>query len=499
MTKGEKVKAEKKTGLIGFYKKKLLFFALLALLAAGGVRTVYFNKYQADTEPIATGEDRTSLKIDVEILNDGKIEIDGNPSNKKINLLQDGDEARLPVLDAAGVEYTSIEITLALPQPVAKQTEHQILAIHGVGETNSSVSDDSTITYLAEDVSGSAVVSIVAKMPKGTVNAPVNEKIKKILSGLQLNVWVTVAISLPVITIIFMSLLVLYQTRRQRIEIPDKSIDSPPMALPPSVVGALVNQRVRSREIAATLIDLAVRGDIAIIDRERSFAFGKGKFDQRLLGYEKVLLSKIFQKNLSSDRVEIERRINNHFYSKKISLVSAGIYALSTRLGYFKSNPQKIHARYRLIGILALAAGLGGFILSLITFTNPPYIVFFWVGMMLAALIIIICSSRIPIRSILGQEALANWYAFRKFLSDPKPMPFEFNENSLFIRYLPYAIVLNCEAAWAKRFARQNFIMPGWFLTEKGSLGLEDFCLALFPIISYVSRSLAALREPGFE
>jgi hypothetical protein len=58
---------------------------------------------------------------------------------------------------------------------------------------------------------------------------------------------------------------------------------------------------------------------------------------------------------------------------------------------------------------------------------------------------------------------------------------------------------MNCEAAWAKRFSKHNFMVPDWFLTDKIGLGLEDFCLSLFPIISYVGRSFAALKEPGFE
>jgi hypothetical protein len=202
---------------------------------------------------------------------------------------------------------------------------------------------------------------------------------------------------------------------------------------------------------------------------------------------------------LSADRIEIERRINNHFYSKKISLVSAGIYALTTRLGYFKTNPQSVHAKYRLFGILAFLIGLAGFGASFFYFPSPPYIVFFWVGMMVSAAIITATASYIPIRTPLGQEELSNWLAFKKYLSSPEPIPFAPNLNEIFLRYLPYAIVMDCEAAWAKRFTDHNFEMPVWFLTEKGSLALEDFCLSLFPIISYVSRSFVALREPGFE
>jgi hypothetical protein len=99
--------------------------------------------------------------------------------------------------------------------------------------------------------------------------------------------------------------------------LPDKEVNSLPMAIPPAIVGVLVHQKVRAREIAATLVDLAIRGDILIIDRERGFAFGKGKFDQRLLGYEKILLSKIFRNNLAPIGSRSSRGSTTIFTAKK--------------------------------------------------------------------------------------------------------------------------------------------------------------------------------------
>ncbi len=485
--------------ILGFYGRKFLFFSLLLLAGWAVYVFVSNNNSQADQSPIISGDATGDKDIAVGISTEGSVTIDGEESDKKINFLADGDELRTPVIDQSGVSMPSLKITLTLPGDVAYQTSHEVLAIHGAGATNSYVSDSKTIIYEIDDVSGYATVSIVAKMPKGTIKANVTQQIQTNLASKSFNYWLIAAIALPSFTFVFMVFFLLIQTKRQKIEIPDKPINAPPMAIPPALVGVLMHQKVRSREIAATLIDMAIRGDILIIDRERGFAFGKGKFDKRLLGYEKILLSKIFRNNLSADRIEIEQRINNHFYSKKISLVSAGIYALTTRLGYFKTNPQSVHAKYRFFGILAFLLGLTGFGLSFAYFPNPPYVVFFWIGMMISAVVITGAASYIPIRTPLGQEELTNWLAFKKFLSSPEPMVYSQNLAAIFQNYLPYAIVMDCEAAWAKRFSDHNFEMPTWFLTEKGGLALEDFCLSLFPIISYVSRSFVALREPGFE
>lgn len=489
----------RKSGLFSFYGRKLFFFVAIVAICGGAYYYLGENRYSADESPVLSNSGMSDENIQVEVKQNGNILINGKNSGKKISFLTDFDEVRLPLIDKPVSSFDQVTITLTLPGNYANDVKHEILAIHGVGSSSSFIQDDHTIVYTVSDVSTLATISIVAEIPKGLIKPSATTQIGTTIAQAKANVWLAVGITLPTCTFIFVLLFLLYESRRQRVDIPEQEITAPPMAIPPALVGVLIHQHVRPREVAATLIDLAYRGDIVILDRERGFAFGKGKFDQRLLGYEKILLTKIFRDSLSADRAEIERRINDHFYSKKISMVSAGIYALVTRLGYFKTNPQRIHAKYRLIGIGTFLAGLTGFCLNLLVFTKPQYMIFLWIGMMLAALVITFAASSIPIRTPLGQETLSNWLAFKKFLSNPEPIPFSTDLATIFQRYLPYAMVMDCEAAWAKRFAKHNFTMPAWFLTDKGSLGLEDFCLSLFPIISYVSRSLTALREPGFE
>lgn len=492
-------KKYRKTGVFSFYRRKLFFFVIMMAVGYFSYLSLRLNSYKAD-EPLYLSDDaKSEQSINLAVTSQGNIIVNNRETGKKVSFLTDFDELRLPVIDQPDRYYDNVTITLTLPGDFADRVNHQILAIHGVGAIDSEVKGNRTIVYQASDVSAYATVSVVAEIPKGLIRPDIMSQVKTTLGGLKANVWITLGIALPTLTFIFVTFFLLHQSKRQRIEIPDQEISAPPMAIPPALAGVLVHQRVRPREVAATLIDLAIRGDIVILDRERGFAFGKHKFDNRLLGYEKILLTKIFHQSLSSSRAEIEQRINNHFYSKKISIVSAGIYALATRLGYFQVNPQRVYAKYRFIGIGMLLIGLTGFGLNISVFTGQPFLVFFWIGMMLSALIVTFSVSRIPIRTPLGQEALSNWLAFKKYLSNPEPISYDHEISGTFQRYLPYAIILDCEAAWAKRFLKHNFVMPPWYLTDKGGLGLEDFCLSLFPIISYVSRSLTALREPGFE
>ena len=487
-------------GVFGIYTRKLSFFAVLALIFVAGVLYFKSNTYKADTNfDLLLPSADTNPNITIEIKDNGAVFVNGKNSGKHTDIITGYDELRMPIVDKPGNYLHNVKVTLSVPKASAYSVQHEILAIHGVDSSYSSVLNDSTIVYEADGVSSFGSVSIVAKIPQGIINNPWYVEFINELSQAKFSYWVIIAAALPLLTIIYMVMFLFFQRRLNQVDQPTEPVNYLPMAIPPAIVGALYHQKVGPREIAATLIDLARRRDIVILDRERDFAFGKGRFDSRLLAYEKVLLSKIFRQSMTSERAEVERRISHRLYSKKISFVSAGIYNIATRMGYFRCNPQKIHAKYRLIGILTFLFGVGGFFSSFMLEFFPKFTAIFWIGMILSALVIIFTASRIPLRSQLGNEALSNWLAFRKFLSDPNPLAFSNNLQATFEAYLPYAIVLDCEAAWARRFEPHNFVVPSWFLSDKSGLGLQDFCLSLFPIVSYIGRSFAALREPGFE
>lgn len=488
-----------KKRLVGIYSRKLLFFGLLFVLSLGFIQYTAYQKFSADEmyeDYEAAPEESTT--INVEILSSGDYTVDGEKSGK-LKTVGDKKELNFKVLDKPEEYINDLIVNVKLPEPVADESEYKILAIHGVESSFAKKVDLQNLEYRAYGVGSMATVTVIAQIPRSAISEPFLPRVIDSLSSLKFNFWVILAIVLPVLTLIYMILFTAFQMRLNKVDQPDQETNQPPMAIPPALVGVLFHQKVGAREVAATLIDLAKRKDIVILDRDRGFAFGKGRFDDRLLPYEKILLSKIFRNNITSEQKYIEERIASHLYSKKISIVSAGIYALATRLGYFRYNPRRVHAKYRLYGILAFLLGAAGFVLSYLLPFLPAFTALFWVGMMISALIVAFTASRIPLRTPLGNEALSNWLAFRKFLSNPEPIEYSPEVYGLFEQYLPYAVVLDCEASWARRFEKHNFLLPEWFLTDKEGLGLDDFCLALFPIVSYVGRSFAAIREPGFE
>lgn len=492
-------KKPNKAPLLEINWRKLLFFSAVFLLVFVTWKLILSARYSADISGGETSTVVSSSSVNLEVRKDGSVYKNGTRIKSKISPQKDFDELRLVVYDKNGFYLDSLEINLTLPAAVAAESKPEILAIHGVDSATAEVSNDSTIAYRASGVGNSSTITIISKIPKGVINLPLWDQLIFLLSTFGGSVWLAAAIIIPLLTLIYLILLISLQQRSQRIAVPERAISAPPMALPPATVGVLVNQDITSREIAATLIDLALRRYIFIIDRDRGFSFGKRSFNGPLLGFEKILLSKIFRDSIKTSEQEVSQRFTDHLYSHKMSLFSREVYALSTRLGYFKQNPASMHRKYQFIGILLFFFALACFFLSFRYFPSLPYAAFLWVGMMVASIVFIIVGSKMPIRTALGRQALSNWLAFKKYLSDPAPLPYDTKNYQKFVEYLPYAILFHCEALWARRFSEDAFTVPDWFVSDAHGLGLRDFCLSLYPIIGYVGQNLAIIREPGYK
>ncbi|MCX6812483.1 MAG: DUF2207 domain-containing protein [Candidatus Berkelbacteria bacterium] len=494
------MRGEKRQPTIEIAWRKLAFFAFLFVFGFVGWKVFSGSRYMADVSSDQTAAGILNVsEINLVINKDGSVTKDGQKISTKISPQRNFDELRMVVYDQNGFYLDSLRVNLKLPVAAAQTTKSEILAIHGTGAADSFVVDDSTIAYDADSVSPASTVTIVAQLPKGVIQLSFYDETIYLISTFGKSVWLILAIAIPFIALAYLFLLISLRRKSQKIVLPDRAISAPPAALPPAAVGVLLKQDIGAREIAATLIDLSLRKFIYIIDRDRGFSFGKRDFSGQLIGFEKILLSKIFRQNLSSNETEVSERFANHLYSRKMSLFSREIYALSTRLGYFKENPSKMHNRYRFIGILFFVFAIACFFVTLSYFSSVPYAAFFWVGMMAVSLIIIFVGGAMPIRTALGRQAMTNWLAFRKYLSDPRPLSYDQKNFSKFVEYLPYAIIFQVEALWARRFVDQEFIIPDWFLTEREGLGLNDFCLALYPIVSYVSQNLANITEPEYK
>jgi hypothetical protein len=283
-------------------------------------------------------------------------------------------------------------------------------------------------------------------------------------------------------------------------------LGGPPEKISPAITGVLIDGAVGSREIAATLIDLAERGYIYIVNKGNGqFSFGIRRSGDLatlpgLSDFERELLAKIFlPKTYKSTVADVEMRIGRHIFSRKIAQFYLAVYNEATRLGFFVKNPAKVHLAWKYTGVGLFFLCFLGFIIGALMCADPKFSLLFCVGGMIASSVIIKFSSFMPARTNIGDGQLQEWLEFREYLTDKKPATGIETLQGKFEEYLPYAIVLGAEVDWAKRFTKERFSPPDWYDSPERVVTLESFAQQLFPLIGYVAENLARSHEPTVE
>ena len=493
----------------GFYWKKFVVLSLVLVVVVASW-AIFQTRGRSQAEFQFSNEAQFSMidtrQAQVVVGSNGLVTIDGKKTDS-LYIQPDYYEVRMVVLDKPGEYIGKMVVTMTLPKPVQKNQISQIVyAIHGIGSYQTYMTSPTTLVYEATDISSESTLSISAHLPKNSLTPPLSKRVLYYITNVPAKVYAGIAITIPLITLMIMLTMVVRRRRDQIVSLnvaPSEVL--PEGNIPPAVAGVLLDGQVGPREIAATLIDLANRGYLFITQDNGYFTFGKRKSldlanlpELRL--YERILLSKIFtSKNYKSTKEDVEMRVGNHIFSRKIAQVFLEIYNEATRLGYFVQNPAVIHRRWKYTGIVLFFLGALGFAHNAIFAPDPKFTLIFWVGEMAAAWVIIKISGLMPVRSAAGSRALTGWMAFRRYLKLEQPIEAGANINETFNNYLPYAIVFGVEADWAKRFLQTSFVLPTWFESFNQVNSLEDYIGGLYPIISFSSQILANAHDPTVE
>ena len=141
---------------------------------------------------------------------------------------------------------------------------------------------------------------------------------------------------------------------------------TPPEGLLPGEIGLLIDERVDTKDVTATIIDLAVRGYLEIEEVEPKWLlanfFGTGKDwtlkkkreadDLKL--YERTVFKGLFKAGATS--VELSD-LKTKFHTT-LEKAQKQLYKAATRDGWFRGNPSSTRTRWRGIGGGLFVAGL---------------------------------------------------------------------------------------------------------------------------------------------
>ncbi|MCL5795189.1 MAG: DUF2207 domain-containing protein [Patescibacteria group bacterium] len=489
----------------GIYKKQaVLFVGIIAIFLIGG----YFISRQLSSASVQdVGQSTYSgvYNIDAQISANAQVEINGTKTGNLLHIANDYDEFRYMAADQEGLYINQMTINVHLPQPVSEGQAKQITyAVHGVDSYNMYQKDPQTLVYEGYGLAPAATFTVVAYLPKGMINFPWYSQIIYYLTNLNPYIWLIISIIFPLLALLVLFGLYLRQTSAWRLPKIKEMSDSLPSDLTPAETEVLIYGKVTSRSVAATLLDLAQRNYIYIVQKDGNFSFGKRKnmdLSQDVSGtnlrpYEKLLLAKIFTaESMKSQQEDILMRVGRHVFSKKVAQVYLDIYQSVAQKGYFLEDPVVYHKKFRNIGLWLFFIGIVGFVFGVIFSPEPKFLLAVWVMMMVIAFIIIKWSPQLPTRSAQGKGELIKWLKFRNFLTDPTELRTA-NSQEIFKKYLPYAISMGVEVEWAKRVVSQAFIAPEWFVCMEPIPALDDFINNLYPIIGFVSGTLSASKEP---
>ena len=371
-----------------------------------------------------------------------------------------GDELRWYVFDAeTPVPIGSVTATVKLPGsvPVDKMTQ-AVQSGYGV-QTSVASPGPSTMVYAASDIPPFTNFWIVTGFPKDVVEFTWTAR--------RVGAFIVpkVGFILPMAAFLGMFLLWRRRGRDDPAAMYAKYVSEPPSDLSPGLVGALIDEKVDTKEVIATIVDLARRGYLEITDTKKEGIFTKPMtiFTRRksldeLQGFEKKVAQSLFDSKYPDQVTTSE--LKNRFYTHVGPIVEQ-VYNETTKAGLFHDSPKKVRARW--IGYGFLVAVVLGLLTAIMGWTGVPGWGWFLLGSIFAVIIVWAYSPFMPQRTAKGAQEQKKWEAFRNYLHDLTRFQDMGAAQESFEKYLPYAIAFGVEKQWVRRFEGLDVPPPVWY------------------------------------
>ncbi len=380
---------------------------------------------------------------------------------EQVMFWDEGDELRWYVLDAniTEVPIAAVRTTVKLPADVDQDS--MALAVQtGAGvRYTTSTPDTRTMVYEASDLPPYTEFWTVSGFPKGVVNFTWTAR--RVMAA----IIPRLGFALPIL--FFLGMLIIWRKRGR--DEPAKTyasyVSEPPSSLPPALAGALIDEKVDTKEVIATIVDLARRGYLEMTDTPKEGVFGKPetiftrtKPLDNLQKFEKKVADSLFDSN-HPDQVT-SKQLKNHFYAY-VQPITDQIYTAVVKAKLFTGNPKAVRGRWVGYGFL-VAVILGGLsaLFGLLDIGGWGYFV---MGSVVSVIIVWCFAPFMPQRTPAGAQEVRKWQAFRNYLRDLTRFQDMESARDNFDEYLPYAIAFGVEKDWVRRFEGLNVPPPTWY------------------------------------
>jgi len=227
---------------------------------------------------------------------------------------------------------------------------------------------------------------------------------------------------------------------------------APPENVRPGQIGTLLDERANVIDVTATIVDLAGRGFLLIQEIPRHGLFSKvdwnlirlEKDGTELLPYEKKLLDGLFR-----DGNEVKVSELKTTFAERLHGVEQSLYEDAMREKWFRARPDHVRTRWASRGVLLTVVG-GGLTFVLARWTHWGLV---GIPVILAGVALALMARWMPARTAKGTAMLRRIRGFRRVIATAEThMSRWAEEENVFTRYLPYAIVFGLTKKWAKAF-----------------------------------------------
>jgi uncharacterized membrane protein YgcG len=239
----------------------------------------------------------------------------------------------------------------------------------------------------------------------------------------------------------------------------------PPDGVRPGQVGTLIDERANLLDVTATIVDLAVRGHLKIVEvdtDERTPEYELKRLDGgkgELLPYEQTLRDALFASGPTVRLSDLK-----YEFTEQLGTVKQALYADVVEQGWYRSSPEGTRLAWRALGVLLTLVGIGLTVVFAIwtKFALVP------IGIIFAGLALLGLGGRMPARTAKGSAMFSRIRGFRRLFDEGEQDVRErfAEQEGIFSQYLPYAIVFGCTERWARAFEgldAQQLGTTGWY------------------------------------
>ena len=227
---------------------------------------------------------------------------------------------------------------------------------------------------------------------------------------------------------------------------------SPPEGLRPGEIGTLIDEEANTLDVSATIVDLAVRKYLVIEEIPKKWFLGKAdwkftrlpRHDGDLLGYEDKLLDGLFKDGDAVELSDLKKK-----FATRLQGVKEALYRDVVTKKWFLRRPDKVRQMWVGIGIAAVLLGIGAAIV-LAWFTHLGLL---GIPLVVGGILLLVGAKRMPRRTAKGTAMTRRVNGFRRVIETAEEHMARWAEQeNVFTRFLPYAIVFGVTEKWARAF-----------------------------------------------